>query len=164
MNFFKKPVPAEVPRTGMELARAIVRAAKLTELGDLFPPDEEEAAKLLLNAVLLPNPEEEFNGFSEEIDNEVYHRLLEQLGMSPVDNPHRLGASYAQVKTALVFDDGILHRGWKVRVTALEHDEIDGVVNKIRRKETKTHRCRTLAGWEGRSICLQCKREYHAGA
>jgi len=145
-----------------KLAKQIVKIAGLTDPDvKQFPDTVEEAAKKLKEKVLIPEPDPNgMNGFDEELDLIAARYLLADTGIAPIESPFDLGAKYSQVKAFLEYVDGILHKGWRIRVVANVHGD-DGKIKKVRKQRTRVYPRRTQAGWEAREIILHSKQEIY---
>jgi len=145
MEYFKATKKAASDDPLLEYARKIVEIARLhdPEVKE-FPNDPEEAAKVLYERVLKPEPDFKngngiLNGFDAELDAVAARRLLECCcSLKPVRDPTSELKTYRQMKVFVEFVDGLLKRGWVFKVVTYKHGE-DGDVEKTVVKRTRVH-------------------------
>ena len=158
MEYFKTTKKAASEDPQLILAKRIVETARLhdPEVKE-FPNDPEEAAKLLYERVLKPEPDFKngngfLNGFDDTLDSVAAMRLLQcACDLKPVKDPISELKTYRQVKVFVEFVDGFRKRGWTFRVVAYKHGR-DGEVEEVVEKRTRVHLRKIDAALE--SLCL----------
>lgn len=138
-------------------------AEKIVEIGNLtdpsvkeFPNDPDEAAKLLLERVLIPKPDYRTgngirNAFRDDLDTAAAERILATRGLLPTDSPFVDLSRYRQVKVFWEFVEPgrIRHRkgGWVFKLVSNFHGDYGGV-ERVVRKRTRVYLRRTEAAIE----------------
>jgi hypothetical protein len=158
MEYFKATKKAASDDPLLEYARKIVEIARLhdPEVKE-FPNSVEEAAKLLYERVLKPEPDFKngngiLNGFDDTLDSVAAMRLLQcACNLKPVKDPFSELKTYRQVKVFIEFVEGLRKRGWTFRVVAFKHGR-DGEVEKVVEKRTGVHLRKIDAALE--ALCL----------